>query len=586
MKNLITKHLRMLLPVAVLLLSAYSAMAQTSKIITIKQIFPRYSTYEHQMLKALNINPEGLITSYDEAPKPYAQLSPIQQAFGRLSLEAAEILALDLTPGYEANKLVNDISRIAEFKGRVKGILALLVIHEIRRNSLEASKDPNASSIAALKQWSTDLYRSMKITTSKAVLDEYQQWKINPCNYRADGYTMPANCGTPNYADLFTSIPPPSDILAKAGLKHVLGNDANNVALLTAMGMTGITATAAAVVLASIIGTPTGLSATGAVTAYFTLGEAFGYFAPGSTATINASLGAAGWVSVAAAPIAAAVLAIVVGTTEGFKVVEAQRVEPMLKMKLGAAMTDYINIANAMADINARDLFFIAFLAASNNGFKVTPPAVDGEVRFYCQAAYVSSFVISYTYNSDKTGLKPVYTMVEKRTKDLNLGSEESFTIPASAKNIRIQGWYLAGTWKELLNNTYSAPSYYCFTSYGTIFDAKVKNECPEVASITGKPRQLTLTHGGGYTAWFTLTYTRGGKTITEESKSFTIAKTNFYKIPFDAKDIHLVVRSATGLVWDPWKTFFDRTWPDPPNECIRIFGTSLDPKWNNECEL
>jgi hypothetical protein len=41
---------------------------------------------------------------------------------------------------------------------------------------------------------------------------------------------------------------------------------------------------------------------------------------------------------------------------------------------------------------------------------------------------------------------------------------------------------------------------------------------------------------------------------------------------------------TRTGVVWDPWKGIIDKIWPSPPNECIKVYGTTLDPKWNNEC--
>ena len=558
-----------------LLLSFQFVMAQREAVI--KEIFPRNETWEHRMLQAMNINPLGSLASYGQLV-PSNQLAPLEQAFGRLSLLAAELLATKLTPGYTAPTLIYDISNISELRGQFNGILALLVM-------IESSKSSNDESVRALKTWSTRLFTSIKIRSAKAVLDQYQQWKSNPCNYNQPGYTKHPNCATPNsYGDMFATMQPPSDIIAKAGLKSVLDKYAELVASGVSVGATGIALISAGMALTSTLGATT--ATVGSTASYVSLGTAFGGTG-GTGAASGGAIGAVGWASVAAAPIAATIFAIIVGTTEGIKVVEAAKVEPMLKLKLGVAMTDYINITNVLSDSNGRTMFLVAFMEAAQKRYQVTPANVDGEVRFYCQAGYISKFKLSYSLNVDKTGYFAENKTFEFSTKDLNVGSEESFTVPAGAKNITIRGTYLAGTWKELFNVKWDKPNYLCYTTYGTIFDAKYKTDCPEVNNMSARPNKLTLTHGGGYTAWFTLTYKRAdGVAVKEESKGFTIARTNFYQIPTGATNVQLVIRSATGLLWEPWKEFFNKTWPEPPNECIRIYGTSLHPTWNNECQF
>ena len=56
------------------------------------------------------------------------------------------------------------------------------------------------------------------------------------------------------------------------------------------------------------------------------------------------------------------------------------------------------------------------------------------------------------------------------------------------------------------------------------------------------------------------------------------------FTIPADATNIHLQAWTKTGLVWEPWHGIIDKTYPSPPNECIKVYGTTLDPKYNNEC--
>jgi hypothetical protein len=261
---------------------------------------------------------------------------------------------------------------------------------------------------------------------------------------------------------------------------------------------------------------------------------------------------------------------------EGFAVVEAAKVEPMLKMKLGAAMSEYINIKNLVADSSASNMFFVAFQEAAVKGFQITQPKVDGEVRFYCQAGYVSSFRLTYTLNGQT---------ITKTTRDLSVGYEETFPIPYNATNIRTQGWYALAGWKDLFNVTLSQPTYICYTSYGTVFAPSYKTDCPEVGNMTTQQNQLTITQGAGYVAWIRLEYNEGGQTkrVIEESGT-TAGWRKVTDIPATATNIHLQIWDATGLAWEPWKTVIDQSWPSPPNVCIKVYGTTTDPKWNNEC--
>jgi hypothetical protein len=553
----------LLLLVMPFMLQAQINQSQTK--VEIKQLYPRNGTYEYQMLKAMGFNPNPSITNVDlnETLKLYKDLTPLEQAFGRLGLLAAEIYATELGPEYDGQKMLNTIrsANISHFKPKMMGVLAVLVMNEVSKNSGE-------SSIVALKNWSTDLFRSFKIRTARSILDEYTKWKNNPCNYRTDGYTPPPNCFTGGHSELFSAIRPPVDVITKSGLKKTWDTNADRLANAISMSLSSIALTSASIGLANTLTTSVCLNAS------FSTG--------GGGASIAGGLG---WASVVAAPVAATLMAIVVGTTEGFALVEATKVEPMLKMKLGQAMTESINITNMVKDANTRDMFYMAFMESSIKGFQESKPKVDGELRFYCQAGYVSKFKLSYLVNKDATGYFSKYEPVEFNTKDLSVGNEESFEIPYDAKDIRVQGYYSAGGWKEIFNQSLAAPTFLCYTTYGTIFDARYKNDCPEVGNMVAKPNELTVTQGGGYTAWVTLTYNQNGKTVVlQDQQGLTLGWRKMYSIPKDAQGIRLQIKNATGLAWEPWKTVIDKTWPLAPNECIKVYGTTLDPKWNNEC--
>ena len=52
-----------------------------------------------------------------------------------------------------------------------------------------------------------------------------------------------------------------------------------------------------------------------------------------------------------------------------------------------------------------------------------------------------------------------------------------------------------------------------------------------------------------------------------------------------NATNILVVVQGATGLVWEPWRNTYAMSYPTPPNFCLKIFGTTLNQQWNNECK-
>jgi hypothetical protein len=522
------------------------------------------------MLKALQFFPYSNTIQLGGVIPQYTSIDPLGQAFGRLGLLAAEIYS-NQSANATAENVLSDVNNFPQIRQKVCGILAVLVMNEISRSAADQQT-------IALKDWATNLFYSIKVRSAKAVLDEYNKWKNDWCKYEGISNEECRVKGQ-GITSLFSTQKPPQDLLGKNGLQAVLAKNADAIAVGASLGLTIATTGAAAAALASVLGTTATVSASGILTVTPSLCAAFVPAASAGAAggaTAGAAIGAVGWAGVIAAPVAAAVLCIVVGTVEGFKVVEAAKVEPMFKMKLGAAMSEPIKISNVMADSSGRDMFFIAFQEAAAKGFQLTPPKVDGEARFYCQAGYVSRFTLSYTVNGQNQSLT---------TPDLPVGQEKSFVIPYNAQNIRVQGWYLSGTWKDLFNVTLDRPTYICYTSYGTIFNPNYKTDCPEVGNMTTKPNELTVTQGGGYSAWIKLTYTQNGQTVTALDQSSTAAGwRKVFSIPIGVTNIRLQIWDATGLAWDPWKTIIDKTWPYPPNECIKVYGTTLDPKWDNEC--
>lgn len=537
--------------------------------VTLRRIFPRGQGYEAQMLQALRYGMYGnQIFLGGQAPMA-SGLPVLDQGFAQLALAAAEAYYSN-QPQVTPEQVLSQLRSSDQTARRaVLGYMGILLTTKM----FDASRDPVT---VALRQWATEVYRNQRITAAKAALDQYLAWKADPCGYEG----RPAGeCQT--MANLFTTRSAPQDMIAVKALGQVMSSQTQEVAaaMTIAAGAVATTIAAAALTTAAlgVVVVPGSVTTAGVVISQVTtsLFAAFG----GSGGAAAGSAGALGgaWAGVAAAPIAAAVMIVVVGTMEGMKVVEQARIEPMLNLKLGAAMTEDIVIENALNDQNAKNFFVLAFETAAANGFAIPRNNVAGEVRFYNQAGYNARFTLAYNLN----GAPQTFT-----TPTLSVGKEQTYAIPAAATNIVASGeWNDGINWKSLFTRNLSRPTYMGFTSYGTIFGPSYKDEYPEISNIIAQARELTVTQGGGYVAWIRVTYTQGGRGVTAVDNSGASAGwRQVFTIPADATNIHLQAWTKTGLVWEPWHGIIDKTYPSPPNECIKVYGTTLDPKYNNEC--
>lgn len=95
----------------------------------------------------------------------------------------------------------------------------------------------------------------------------------------------------------------------------------------------------------------------------------------------------------------------------------------------------------------------------------------------------------------------------------------------------------------------------------------------------------VTFFNDGGFGAQFSLQYSKvNGDRVFESTGTLLLGNKKKYELPPDSTDIWLVGKENTGLVWEGWRTVFDLRYSSPPNRCYRLFGTTLDPKWNNDC--
>ncbi len=112
--------------------------------------------------------------------------------------------------------------------------------------------------------------------------------------------------------------------------------------------------------------------------------------------------------------------------------------------------------------------------------------------------------------------------------------------------------------------------------------DETIPNPPMPVPPVIG---HVTFFNEGGFVAKFKLQYAYNGQTVIEETGDMNLGNKKTYYIPPDATDIWLVAQEQTGLVWEGWRTVFDLRFPSPPNNCFKLYGTTLNPKWNNNCE-
>jgi len=94
-------------------------------------------------------------------------------------------------------------------------------------------------------------------------------------------------------------------------------------------------------------------------------------------------------------------------------------------------------------------------------------------------------------------------------------------------------------------------------------------------ASVAGS---ITVRNEGGYVAKFSITYAFQGKEVTKTSDNFTLGVNKTLEIPEGATNIYLKVEEYWFI--GQTTTIFTKTFPTPVTKCYKIWGTTLNPKW------
>jgi hypothetical protein len=551
-------------------------------IITDKQPlkFPRQQDWESKMCAALGM--KGIAPTY-------AGLTPFQKAIGTMGLNAAEVYfptikQPNIGPFEVIAKMqpLLDPSRdpLAFFSvdtALVNAITGLVVAQIISKLKLNQS---DAESIV-LREWAIPVFRQMQVDTAVGTLKEYYKWKNNPCQYSTPGYQRPQKCfaviGNNPYNSMWQIEKPPSDLLLKAGLAYAAGNNDQIVKGVSA-GIGAVGLVGAFLATATGLGVQTGFIAAG-VALTTTLFNAFGGGSiSAASAAASAAIGTTSWAGVVAGPAAIISASIMIGVTQGVALFESEQVEFKLKQAIAAAMKENINMANVVADERLASGLFIGAVKSATSGWNAPDLAIDGQVTFFCEAGYVAKFYLNYTLNGQQKSFN---------TGNMTAGFWQQFDIPAAAKNIEVKGVMLLAGEKQIFKETLQRPTYTTYKVYGTIFQPAWSNDWPRSVSgeISSTAGELKFNHGAGFVAKWQVTYNlpdKPNQSINSGNTSLGWKKT--YNIPLTATNVRVLVQGATGLAWEPWRTTYDKTFPSAPNLCLKIYGTTLNQKWNSDC--
>ena len=96
----------------------------------------------------------------------------------------------------------------------------------------------------------------------------------------------------------------------------------------------------------------------------------------------------------------------------------------------------------------------------------------------------------------------------------------------------------------------------------------------------------VRLQHDGGYVARWSVSYLdpAGARVTAYSSGNVTAPWNRTVNLPGDAKSVHIHADAKTGLLWDPWREAIDVTENGVTNKGYKIYGTTLRPRWNNNC--
>lgn len=110
-----------------------------------------------------------------------------------------------------------------------------------------------------------------------------------------------------------------------------------------------------------------------------------------------------------------------------------------------------------------------------------------------------------------------------------------------------------------------------------------VETECTEYYNA-----EIKLEHAGAYVARVTVQWSEPDangilQPQKEEFGEQTTGWTKTINLPGDAENININAEAATGLVWAPWGEIMNKTLPGPSNCTYKMYGTTLDRRFEEK---
>lgn len=99
------------------------------------------------------------------------------------------------------------------------------------------------------------------------------------------------------------------------------------------------------------------------------------------------------------------------------------------------------------------------------------------------------------------------------------------------------------------------------------------------VTMIAADDGFITVQNNGGYVATFSVKYYLNGQENIEESQNFSLGDSKKIRIPDGATNVHLTCEEY----WFPGQktTVFTKSFNGPQNKCFKLYGTTLNPSYD-----
>jgi hypothetical protein len=96
---------------------------------------------------------------------------------------------------------------------------------------------------------------------------------------------------------------------------------------------------------------------------------------------------------------------------------------------------------------------------------------------------------------------------------------------------------------------------------------------------------RVSFFNEAGYVSRYSVSYVLDKKPYAKSTGNISLGNKQFIDIPPNSINIVVKGEGKTGLVWEPWRTTFEQKYSRPTAKCFKSYGTTLDQKWNNNCE-